>query len=130
MRQTIVGTFDGYATAEQAARHLRESGFGDSVFVIGGDLGHAGSNPKATNDPNDKDGVLARVRQFFRGLLGADGDKEARSYAEAVRRGSAFVKVEVDADADVERACRALEAAGAIDIDERAGWKPGSAKAK
>ena len=129
MRQTVVGTFDGYAAAEQAARQLRESGFGDSVLVTGGDLDHVGSNPQATKDPNDKDRVLARVRRFFRGLLGADGDKEARSYAEAIRRGSAFVKVEVNADADVERACRALEAAGAIDIDERAGRKPGAAKA-
>ncbi len=130
MRQTVVGTFEGYATAEQAARHLRESGFGDSVCVTGGHLGHLGDARTQTKDSADKDGVLARVRQFFRGLLGAEGDKEARTYAEALRRGSAFVKVEVNADADVERACRALEAAGAVDIDERAGRKPGTAKAK
>jgi hypothetical protein len=129
MRQTVVATFDRYAEAKQAANLLRDSGFRDSVYVTD----EVGGSDTAAPAPAEPDtGVFAQVRQFFSGLFGNDDEKEAIPYAEAVRRGGAIVKVEVDADEDVERACETLESAGAMDIDERAsewkasGWNEGT----
>ena len=119
MRQIVVGTFERRAIATQVAQQLRESGFGDSVFVTD-EVSRAGDQPLSTKNRDDS-GVLAHLRHFFRGHFVGDADAETRTYAEALRRGGAIVKVEVDADADVEKAYRALEAAGAIDIDERKG---------
>jgi len=130
MRQTVVATFERYAAARHAAQQLRDSGFGDSVFVTD-EINDAADEPKPSKQ-RDEGGVFAHVRQFFSGLFAGDADAETRMYAEALRRGGAIVKVEVDAEADVEKACQALEAAGAIDIDERAGqwrasgWKEGT----
>jgi uncharacterized protein (TIGR02271 family) len=65
-------------------------------------------------------------------LFNADEDREVSPYAEAVRRGGAVVKVEVDEDTQVDGARAALEAAGAVDIEERAsqwrasGWQEGT----
>jgi uncharacterized protein (TIGR02271 family) len=112
MKQTVVGVFDKYATAQHAAQELRSSGFADSVFVTeepGEDVTRQGENQ----------GVFDHVRSFFAELFGTDEDREVRTYAEAVRRGGALVKVEVDEQqADVARS--ALESAGAVDIEERA----------
>jgi uncharacterized protein (TIGR02271 family) len=130
MRQIVVATFDRYAAAKQAANQLRDSGFGDSVYLTD-EIGSAEPKGSATTEREDT-GVFSHLRQFFSGLFGDDDDKEASPYAEALRRGGAVVKVEVDADEDVERARVALEAAGAVDIDERAsewkasGWNEGT----
>jgi len=125
MKQTVVGVFDQYAAAQHAAQQLRSSGFADSVFV--------------TDEPgqdvtrqSESQGVFDQVRSFFAELFGTDEDRDVRTYAEAVRRGGALVKVEVDEQqADVARS--ALESAGAVDIEERArewrasGWEDGPA---
>jgi uncharacterized protein (TIGR02271 family) len=133
MRQTVVGVFDRYAQAQHAAQQLRESGFGDSVYVTEDVEGSTGSSAGTTTAPERRDeGVLASVRHFFSDLFGNDDDREVGPYAEAVRRGGAVVKVEVDEDNQADAARSALEAAGAIDIDERAqewrasGWDEGT----
>lgn len=121
MRQTVVGVFDRYAQAQHAAQQLRESGFGDSVFVTEDVEASAGSSAAATTAPERRDeGVLASVRNFFSDLFGNDDDREVGPYAEAVRRGGAIVKVEVEEDTQADAARSALQAAGAVDIDERA----------
>lgn len=125
MKQTVVGVFDRYAEAQHAAQQLRESGFGDSVYVT--------DDPEVATQATERDtGVLASVRNFFSNLFGDDDEREVSPYAEAVRRGGAIVKVEVEEEERVDTARRALEAAGAVDIDERAnewrasGWDEGS----
>ncbi len=123
MRQTVVGVFDRYADARQVAQKLRDSGFGDSVFVtddLGSvELGKGG----ATAERRDDTGVLAHVRGFFADLFG-DDERAVSPYAEALQRGGALVKVEVDAQQQADTARSALEAAGAIDIQERAApWR-------
>ena len=119
MGQIVVGTFERHSVARQAAQQLRESGFGDSVFVTD-EVSNAAGQPAPTKK-GDEGVVLAHLRQFFRGHFVGDPDAEARTYAEVLGRGGAIVKIELDADANVEKACRALEAAGAVDIDERKG---------
>lgn len=131
MRQTVVGVFDRYAAARQAAQKLRDSGFGDSVYVTD-DMGSVGPDGREDSAERREDtGVFAHVRQFFADLFG-DDDREVSPYAEALRRGGAVVKVEVDEEQQAESARRTLEAAGAVDIEERAeqwrtsGWQEGT----
>ena len=74
--------------------------------------------------------MLDRIRNFFSGTT--DDDDEMSAYSEAVRRGGAVVKVQVDDEPEIELAREALESAGAVDIDERtsewraAGWSSSS----
>ena len=118
MRQTVVGVFERYATARQAAQQLRESGFGDSVYVTDEITAVEGDAVNAGDELRDQGGFVAQVRHFFADLFDGDDD-QVSPYAEALRRGGGVVKVEVTEDeADAARA--ALEAAGAMDIDDRA----------
>lgn len=131
MRQTVVGVFDRYAAARQAAQQLRDSGFADSVYVTDELEGERFDGTRSEAPAREEGGVMAHVRHFFSDLFGND-EKEVGPYAEAVRRGGAIVKVEVEADDEADRARAALEAAGAVDIDERAsewrasGWQEGA----
>jgi hypothetical protein len=123
MRQTVVGVFERYATARQAAQQLRESGFGDSVTVTDEVALRETGELEGDAAPRYEGGFLAQVRDFFADLFD-DNDKEVSPYAEALRRGGGVVKVEVEADSAADAAREALEAAGAIDIDEQAsGWR-------
>lgn len=127
MRQTVVGVFDKYASAQRAAQQLRDSGFADSVFVTD----EIQESPDAGSRPREGEGgAFESVRRFFADLFGNDDSREVTTYAEAVRRGGAVVKVEVD-EQETDAARSALEAAGAVDIEEQArqwqsaGWTPG-----
>jgi uncharacterized protein (TIGR02271 family) len=132
MRQTVVGVFDKYSAAQRAAQQLRDSGFGDSVFVTE-EVQEA--SPDVSSRPREGEGgAFESVRRFFADLFGNDDSREVTTYAEAVRRGGAVVKVEVD-EQETDAARSALEAAGALDIDEQArqwqsaGWTAGEAGA-
>lgn len=115
MKQTVVGVFDRHAAARLAAQQLRESGFGDSVYVTDEVQGATGTTTRA--DAGDDGGVLAHVRHFFADLFGRDDSKDVGPYADAVRRGGALVKVEVDADEQAAAARSALKAAGAVEVE-------------
>lgn len=115
MRQTVVGVFNKYSAAQQAAQDLRDSGFGDSVFVTE----EASATTRLAGEPREGQGVLENVRIFFADLLGSDdADREVSTYAEAVRRGGAVVKVEVEED-ETDAARSTLEAAGALDVEQQ-----------
>lgn len=118
MRQTVVGVFNRYAEAQHAAQQLRESGFGDSVFVTESLGDDATTGTTATPAPDRDEGVLASIRQFFSGLFGDDDTTAVQPYADAVRRGGAVVRVEVDEDRDADSARGLLESAGAVDVGE------------
>ena len=117
MKQTVVGVFDRYAQAQHAAQQLRESGFGDSVYVTEEHAGGGASSSASGSAPRDE-GVMEKVRSFFSDLFGADDEREVSPYADAVGRGGAVVRVEVDEDGMADQARATLEAAGAIDIDD------------
>ncbi len=120
MRQTVVGVFNRYAEAQHAAQQLRESGFGDSVYVTEslGEDGSTASTSTSTATPERDEGVLAHIRQFFSGLFGDDDTTAVRPYADAVRRGGAVVRVEVDEERDADSARGVLESAGAVDVGD------------
>lgn len=118
MRQTVVGVFNRYAEAQHAAQQLRESGFGDSVYLTEslGEDGSAGTSTGAA--PERDEGVLAHIRQFFAGLFGDEDTTSVQPYADAVRRGGAVVRVEVDEERDADSARGMLESAGAVDVGD------------
>lgn len=119
MKQTVVGVFDRYSQASEAARQLRDSGFGDSVYVTE-EPASSTAGARTERHTEDRDtGVFAHVRSFFAELFTPDDQREVGSYAEAVRRGGGVVRVEVDSETEADQARDALQAAGAVDLDER-----------
>jgi len=120
MRQTVVGVFDSDAEAQRAAQALANTGIDPAcVHVTHGTDSTLGSTA-ATNTTTTQDtGVMGRVRNFFSDLFGPDDEREVGHYAEAVRRGAAVVKVDVEDESRLDDVRDALQNAGAVDIDER-----------
>jgi len=117
MRQTVVGVFDRYAAAQHAAELLQDRGIEpDCIHVTSNDESGSAQSSR-TQDVDDDRGLLERVRDFFAGV---SDDEDVDTYSEAVRRGGAVVKVDVDEEPQMEIACSILEQAGAVDIDEQA----------
>lgn len=120
MRQTVVGVFDSDAEAQRAAQALTSTGIDPAcVHVTHGDDGTLADSAASTTTTHHETGVLGRVRNFFADLFGPDDEREVGHYAEAMRRGAAVVKVDVDDDARLDEVRDALQNAGAVDIDER-----------
>lgn len=134
MQQTIVGVFDSAAEAEKAVAALTASGVArDRVQVSERPTASSASSTADRLDASADEGMMSSIKHFFEGLFGDDHEHEhAAPYAEAVRRGGAIVKVDVDTDEELARATQALDDAGAVDIEERAntwrseGWEAGS----
>ena len=119
MQQTVVGVFDSLAEANQAVSTLSAKGVArDRVQVSESTASVATASSSAAQD----DGVMSHVKHFFSDLFG--NEDHAAPYAEAVRRGGAIVKVNVEGDDELNRATEALDDAGAVDIEERANqWR-------
>jgi hypothetical protein len=122
MKQTVVGVFDRYESARHAATLLQDSGFGaDAVHVT-----DATSDDAALAPEHGSRGMMETIRSFFAEVFGSgrDSDDHISEYAEAVRRGGAVVKVDVEDEPRVDMARQVLQAAGAVNIDERAAeWR-------
>jgi len=121
MRQTVVGVFDSDAEAQRAAQALASTGIDPAcVHVTHSDDSTLGSTAATdTTTTHAETGVMGRVRNFFADLFGPDDDREVGHYAEAVRRGAAVVKVDVEDESRLDDVRDALQNAGAVDIDER-----------
>lgn len=119
MKQTVVGVFDRYESAQHAAHLLQDSGFGpDAVHVAETSEEDAAGTSRA---PEHRGG---RIRSFFAEIFGTGNDEHLSEYEEAVRRGHAVVRVDVEDEPTVDTARQVLQEAGAIDIDERAAeWR-------
>jgi len=115
MRQTVVGVFDKYSSAQRAVQVLADSGFGADAVHITDELGDLGDE---RGSRADDDTITGKIRNFFADLFGPDEDQEVTQFSETVRRGGAVVKVDVEDDGRVDAARMALERAGATDVDE------------
>jgi len=105
---TIVGVFDHYGTAEQAARKLEETRIPREAIQINPEMEAAGGG----------------ITGFFRRLFGADTPEESlnqltRQYADVIDHGGALVCVTA-AEPDVDRAVDVLNQFGPIDMEARA----------
>ena len=131
MRQTVVGLFESDADARRAMQMLTDRGTEPDQVEITHAQEQAGTGSAGPADA----GVAQRVRNFFSGIFGPQDEPEVGHYAEAVRRGGAVLKVELDDDAQIDGVREAFTAAGAVDIDQRIeswraqGWSDGGVAA-
>ena len=113
MRQTVVGVFDQFAAAQHAADLLRQRGIdADDIHVTGTD----GPGETRARPEEQETGLLEKIKNFFSGDV--DDDFEVSAYSEAVRRGGAVVKVDIEDEPGIDVARETLASAGARDIDE------------
>lgn len=112
MKQTVVGLFDSEVNAQRAMQQLAQTEV---------DPSHVRTTHADGTVSHPETGVMGKVRNFFSDMFGSDDDRELGHYAEAVRRGGAVVRVDIDDDdtATLERVRHVLQDAGAVDLDER-----------
>ena len=125
MNQTLVAAFDSHEAAERAAEELTRLGFARNEIRIQTTRATTARDGGTFDDGAARDtGILASIRHFFAELFGGDDDaRDAGTYTEAVRRGHAVLTVETD-ETRLDVARQSLEAAGALDVDERAAaWR-------
>ena len=126
MELTIIGVYDEGSHAQSARNELLASGFSRRNVQLNPDPDVA---PTAVQAPQDSS-VSASIGNFFRSLFGV-GDKSTHSnvYAEAVRRGSSVITVDVDSDQQRVLAEEIMQRHMPIDIEERTedwlrhGWR-------
>jgi uncharacterized protein (TIGR02271 family) len=118
MTTTLVGMFDKLDEAQEARRKLLQEGLSDSMVKL------TSTNSAATHPLPMEAG---EHRGFFARLFGLDEpDEYSGHYAEAVRRGSSVVTVQLADGRSADRVRRILEDCGAIDVDQRVEqWKAG-----
>jgi uncharacterized protein (TIGR02271 family) len=131
MKQTVVGLFDSEADAQRALQLLTAQGTDPRRVQITHAEGALGAGSTAQADT----GAANRVRGFFSDMFGSQDEREVGHYAEAVRRGGALLKVEIDDDAQLDAVRAAFTTASAVDLDQRIetwraqGWSDSAAAA-
>lgn len=115
MQRTITAMFDTRAEAERAAEALRGLGIGASDVRV-----HAagtGGGTSGTSSSTQDRGLFASIAELF------VPDDDRATYSEGVRRGATVLSAQVE-ERNMHAAMDALEAAGAVDLDEReANWR-------
>jgi len=113
---TVIGVFDDYSTAENAARELANLGIPrESIHVRSNFKTGAAGRSEYGDESNE--GHEGGISGFFHRLFGG-GHEDTGHYDEAIRRGSAVVAVIATKD-QAEQAARIMTERGAIDIDRR-----------
>ncbi len=115
MNAVLVGRFDTQADARAAQRRLLAAGFPAGALQMTGDSTSAASEATA----EDHEGAVVR---FFENLFSADGSDDVVDHharGDAFERGSFWLAVRAASEAEMDEAGRILNAAGAIDVDER-----------
>jgi hypothetical protein len=125
MEITIIGVYDEASHAQSARNELLTSGYSRRSVQLNPDpdLSRKRSVPQDSS-------VSASISNFFRSMFGV-GDKSTHShvYAEAVRRGSSVLTVDVISDEERTRAEEIMHRYMPIDIEERSsewmrhGWR-------
>jgi uncharacterized protein (TIGR02271 family) len=124
MTQVLVGVFDSFTQADQAAEHLAKMGISHSDIEI-----HATHD---VTEPDDErlvaddvvqpagEGTFDKIEHFFSKMFGGDERRaEVGHYQEAVRRGGALMTVSVINETQTDMVRSTMHEAGAVDIDER-----------
>ena len=131
MNSVLVGMFDAEADALAARGKLMAAGFTAAALQLTGGSANAGApmaaSPSATSTAaSTASHAEGGITRFFENLFGSndsdddmDFDRHRRTYTEAFNRGSYGLTVRTTSEAELDRAEQILNAAGAIDIDER-----------
>jgi uncharacterized protein (TIGR02271 family) len=112
--QTVIGIFDRASEAQSAVEGLANSGFDRSDIDLS--TRNSDYNRDADNYDDDNEGGIGG---FFSSLFGSDDDDRNRRYTTVGQR-SSIVTVHAQSEDMAERAADILDAAGAVDIDEKA----------
>lgn len=129
MELTIIGVYDEQTHARSAKYELIASGFPRGKVQLNPD--HELSATRGPSIQSEKKATInGSIGNFFRSLFSID-DKSTYSniYAEAVRRGSFVLTVDVDNDEQRARAEEIMTHHGPVDIEERSatwirhGWR-------
>ena len=140
MTQTLIGLFNSFDDAQNAADRLTQEGIARSDINIhaqdnatevqDGSLGTADRGTTRTvaadrSTSETRDHASGGIAHFFKRLFGDDdAPEEVNHYHESIRRGHALLSVDVADESQVDGVRAALNDAGALDIDERvAQWK-------
>jgi len=117
-QKTIVGVFDDYATAQQAARELENDGVPQAQIHVESNMktGAAGYGGGEMEEHHE-----GGIKGFFHHLFGGGSDEESGHYQESLRRGNAIVAVTA-APGQVDRITKLMNDLGAVDIDRRANY--------
>lgn len=115
--QTLISAFEDHHSAERAIQNLVQAGFArDNIH-----LHEHAFDEKGDFAEKRERGVFSSLGHFFVSVFGQDApEREAGHFSEAARRGNAVLVTTVSNEEEAERAAAILDAAGAIDIDERA----------
>jgi uncharacterized protein (TIGR02271 family) len=122
MSQTVVGIFDTAAEAQNAAQQLQAAGFSlDHVDVStrnaqSGQSSTSTSASSSTQSSNTGDGIS----NFFSNLFGGDDYDDTQRYSHVARSTGSIVTVHAHSAENAHKAAEIMDAAGAIDVDERA----------
>jgi uncharacterized protein (TIGR02271 family) len=124
MENTVVGVYDSKSEAQSAMNELLASGFSRSDIQLNPEYS---STAASAADMGGASGTGSTgstsghgIGHFFRSLFGLDDtEKSSDIYAEAVRRGSVVLVVNVDTDEQRDRAMEVMNRYGPVDVDER-----------
>ena len=126
MENAVIGVFDDYEHARNAADALVEAGFRKWAVQISPQQEAEAARETALDDKERYSSSSGwSIGNFFRSLFGLDSDHEhAHVYHEAMRRGSFLVTVEAEREDDVDKAREVMGQFHPIDIEERAAhWR-------
>lgn len=120
MANTVIGLFDEARDARRAVQELTAAGFDrDRVDITTAETSGDGGDDRA-GETYGNEGFTDQIGNFFTSLFGDDDRERAGYHSETMSRGSTLVTVHADSREEAERATGVLDAAGAIDVDERA----------
>jgi hypothetical protein len=118
MELIVIGVYDDLAHARAAKHELLASGFARSNVQLNPD--HDLPPTRGPLVQNEKSATLSgSIESFFRSLIMGDKSTYGNVYAEAVRRGSYVLTVDVESDARRRLAEDVMQRHGSVDIDER-----------
>jgi len=117
-QKTVVGVFDDYATAQQAARELENDGIPRAQIQVESNMktGAAGYGGGEMEEHHE-----GGITGFFHRLFGGGEDEERGHYQESLRRGNSIVAVTAE-PGQVDRVAQIMNDLGAVDIDRRANY--------
>ncbi|MDB5797826.1 MAG: hypothetical protein JWP36_1728 [Paucimonas sp.] len=126
MENAVIGVFDDYTHARDAADALIAAGFRTwAVQVTPTEESHEARQTALDDRHRYASSEGWSIGNFFRSLFGVDSDHEhAHSYSEALRRGSFLVTVEAEGEDQMNHARDVLGQFHPVDIEERAAhWR-------
>ena len=117
MTETVVGVFNSSEEARRARQELIANGFDEADLSLQSHPADSSGGTLVSDQPENHEGFMASVRDFFSDLFGDADSTDAGHYAEAVRRGRAVLTVQARDGAAAQQAQSALASAGAVNLD-------------